>query len=610
MNSAILPDPLAHVAPRGGPTLRLFGEPTLLPRGRLASGWPYAKLAALLAVLADAVGQPVRRDWLAALLWPEGDGASLRRALYDLRRLWPARNGRAGAPVASRTHLWLEAGTRSDVTALHAAWQRLRAGAFDPAAGQAALALCQGEFASGLEVPGADDFALWLMQARARWERRAVEVALALAEHHGRHERWREALLAVTRASELAPDDESVRARLWQCQMAVGDPLAAAQDWRRVRDLLAAQGLQPGTALRAQAARLGLESEAAEAASDMDDEALADELARALRGGEAGVEALLGRALAHLRKASPARPHTLHGLLLRRTLMLRLMQAPWHGPMTELARMTEDLLCRPLPDDVRVDLVQTLATWHGWMGRGLRGEVLVRALGDAAYDADMPTPTRVRWWTTLALCHSCSTGDPELSIRAARAGLKCAAEAGVAWAEPGLQMLVANAALNRDASGDADVSSRALAAAEAAGPLRHFDLVNHRQLSAQWQLAHGELALALALAEQGIQQSRAAPFPLQGLSCTLLAVSARLLLGENEEADLPLRDAIVVARRIGAQGYLMNALTLAAVLDRRQGQPAAAASRVDEARAIARCCGVRRIRKIPPTLLEEALASA
>jgi hypothetical protein len=93
------------------------------------------------------------------------------------------------------------------------------------------------------------------------------------------------------------------------------------------------------------------------------------------------------------------------------------------------------------------------------------------------------------------------------------------------------------------------------------------------------------------------------------LSSALLAVSARMLLGQTDGAAEALQAAQSLARRIGSPGYLMNVLFLDAARSRRLGDRAGADSALAEAEAIARSCGVRRVRKIPPSLLDEARAS-
>jgi DNA-binding SARP family transcriptional activator len=600
------------LAPPPRPPLRLLGPVTLSRRGSADAGWPYAKLPALLAVLADAGSRPLRRDWLAALLWPERDAASLRRALYDLRRQLQPGVGGAAWVGATRDALWLTAALPTDLSCLDAAERSLQAGVPDLPLARRALVLWQGEFAAGLVVPGADDFALWLMQARAHWERRALRLAMAVAERLLHDGQAGEALAVARSALDRVPDAEAARALVWRCQVATGARLQAVQDVRRWQTLQAGQGLAPSAALQAAAADLGLAAAPAAAAQALPPElALAETLAQVLRQGPAGqpLEDLLEHVPLALAPGRGAAVSATQVLVWRRGLMLRLMHAPWQLPMSRLAAAAESLLCRPLADADRLDIVQTLATWHGWMGRGVRGEVLLRSLGALPRSA---TPAAaVRWEMTLALCHSCSTGDPERSIRAARRGLKLAREGAVPGCANAFWLLEANAAMNRGAPGDAPVARRALARAGRAEPLLRFDLVNHHQLSAQWQLLHGDAALALAEAEQGARMAQAVPFPLQGLSCALLVLQARLLLGEPAAPLAPRMDeALQLARRIGSQGYLMNALFVAAALSQRLGDRPGAARQRDEARAIARACGVQRLRKIAPGLLQEALVAA
>lgn len=248
------------VTPVGPPPamLCLMGEPVLRWQGRTNAPWAYAKLPALLAVLGDALQRPVPRPWLAALLWPERSPASLRRALYDLRRQIRSGPGTPTLVAASTQALWLDAGLPVDLAAIDAAWRDAQANRLSCADAAAALELWRGEFATGLEVAGADDFALWLMQARSRWEQRALQLALALAEQHLRESRAEQALDVARRAVERVPDAEAARAILWRCLVAGGDRLLAVQDWRRFQDLLAAQGLAPSAALRETAAGLGL----------------------------------------------------------------------------------------------------------------------------------------------------------------------------------------------------------------------------------------------------------------------------------------------------------------------------------------------------------------
>lgn len=604
--------PLRRALPAALPMLRLMGTPEVCWAGRRNPPWAYAKLPAVLAVLAASGRTPVRRDWLAALLWPDRDAASLRRALYDLRR--QLRHGGKGPPLieSSRQTLWLSAGLPTDLDLLLSAWRSCRSAEPDLALAERALALWRGEFAAGLVVPEAEDFDLWLMQTRAQWQQRALQLSMAVAEQRLRDGRADLALDVAQRAVEQLPDADSARAIVWRCLVAAGSRLQAAQDWRRHADLLAAQGLAPSAALAGVAADLGLGATPVPSSAPRDDAALVEALNQALRQGlpgGAGADILLDRTQQRLQGLPSAHASAEQRLMLRRALMLRLMHSPWHLPMSQLAAIAERQLCITASPAERLDLVQPLATWHGWMGRGLRGEVLLRSLGPAGPDDGLPLAARVRHEMTLALCHSCSTGDPERSIQAALRGLKLARDGAVPGCRHAFLMLVANAALNRDAPGDARRAEQALAEALDGEPLLRFDLVNHLQLSAQWQLAHGDTAHALALAEQGERMAQAVPFPLQGLSCGLLLLSAQLLLGEPAAALAERLEALIaLARRIGSQGYLMNALFIGTALARRRGDTGAAMARRAEAQAIAGACGVRRIRKVAAPLLQEALA--
>lgn len=586
--------------------LRLFGSVDVSWRGRRNPRWAYAKLPALLAVLGDAGHRGVRRDWLAALLWPDGDSASLRRALYDLRH--QLRHGGEGPALVEcgRDTLRLPEVLPSDVDVLHGAWRSRDRLDVDRAT--QAIAAWGGDFAAGVELHGCDEFDLWLRQARSRWQQRGLELALALAQAHLRSGDAPRAMEVARLAVERVPDAEPARTVVWRCLVAGGARLAAVDDWRRYESLMAAQGLHPSGALRRVAAELGLLAAAPAAPVADHERGLADALGLALRNGSGDPDALLRRAEAHLLGSDASATSV---PVLRRALTLRVMHAPWHDDTSRLAERAEALLCRPLADADRLDLIQPLATWHGWMGRGMHAEALLRGVGPIDDDEGLPAATRVRHAMTLALCHSCSTGDPVRSIRAARHGLRIARAGAVPGCGAALSMLVANAALNRGQSGDAALARRALAQALEEGPLQRFDLVNHHQLSAQWQLENGSPARALADAELGMRLAEAMPFPLQKLSCTLLAMCARLLMNEPAAALAgTVAEATRSARRIGSQGYLMNALLVGAVIAARQGDGGQANSALAEALTIARACGVRRVRKIPPALLREALAIA
>ena len=133
------------------------------------------KRLALLAYLALAATETVRRDALLALFWPElGDEEArraLRQALHHLRR-------------AIRADLFVTAGDevalRTDVLQCDAtAFERLVAeGRFDDA-----LALYRGDFFDGFHVDDvAPELQEWIERSRARLKRRAASTAWSAAD--------------------------------------------------------------------------------------------------------------------------------------------------------------------------------------------------------------------------------------------------------------------------------------------------------------------------------------------------------------------------------------------------------------------------------------------
>jgi serine/threonine-protein kinase len=188
--------------------LQLLGSQriTLETGGSLDAVVAQPKRFALLAYLALAAGDYVRRDIVLAVFWPELDQFAARRALrntlYQLRRTLGTEVlcTRGDEDIAVDCNaLWC------DVTALASA---VDAGRYDEA-----VALYQGELLRGFHLPGGgEEFEDWLLAARERSTRqvmRALEALIAREEGAGHPldaARW------AVRAQELAPYEE-VRVR-------------------------------------------------------------------------------------------------------------------------------------------------------------------------------------------------------------------------------------------------------------------------------------------------------------------------------------------------------------------------------------------------------------
>ena len=598
------------------PRLLLLGVPTL-ERGprREHPGWSYAKLPALLAVLAADGRKPVRREWLAALLWPDRNPASLRRALFELRREMGEAPRQASLLIASRQHLQLAPQLTTDLDVVESAWLSTRAAGsetLDVARACEAVALWRGELASDITLRDADDFDLWLLQARARWEQRCLAVALALVDHHLMQHDTIAATSIARLAVERTPAADAARAAWWRCLVTGGQAPLAAADWSAQSRLARDAGALPSAGLARAAAELGLDSVAApavdirppwRAGTDLD--ALVQSLGEVLRSGtgfdasELAVDELQrsmsGRALTP-RDVTPARI----------CFTARLHAAPWKQPMDELTHQLERLLLLDLPLADRLGLSWPLAIYHGWMGRGLRGEVLLSGVAHAMQSGQCKPGARVAFELAMALCHSCSTGDSDTSLRAARRGLRLARDEQLAGYRAPLHLVEANAAMNL---GDAAAGTRALRrVVRNDEALRPVDLAHYHQIGAYLRLIQGRHAEALAEAITGRELADRVGLPTQSMSCQVAALAARAALGEDSALAADFAACMRLTRRIGADGFLMNMHLLEAALCARRADFGRGAAALGSALAIARRCGVRRLRKLPVSLLLESLA--
>jgi DNA-binding SARP family transcriptional activator len=188
-------------------SLQVLG-PVTLQRDGLGLPLTVRKCAALLVLL--AVGGPISRPQVVALLWPALDQCqgrrNLRRELARLREL-----GAGAAVVADGDRLALDPAVAVDATA----WDRLT----DP---DAALSLWRGPLADSLVVDEAPPFMDWLAVERERC-----------------HCRWREHLDASVEASLAAGCTQDALAKL--DRLLADDPLQERHH-RRVMRLLADSG--------------------------------------------------------------------------------------------------------------------------------------------------------------------------------------------------------------------------------------------------------------------------------------------------------------------------------------------------------------------------------
>ncbi len=210
----------------GEPLVRYDGSPVRLT---------IRKGLALLALL--ALDGPALRVDLCRLLWPAFDrSTALRNLRRELARLREA--GLAGGLVLDRERLALAVGVAVDV---HGFEQALRDD--DPAA---ALALCRGRFAEGLELDDAPEFVAWVDDWRGRVDAArhdALERLAVRAEAAGDVRsslRWRQRILAEDALQER------LHREVMRLHGLLGEREAALAQYERCREVLERElGLAP-----------------------------------------------------------------------------------------------------------------------------------------------------------------------------------------------------------------------------------------------------------------------------------------------------------------------------------------------------------------------------
>jgi len=220
-------------------TVRLLGPPLVDVDGR-----PLAvdtrKAIALLAYLA-VENHAVRRDTLAARLWPNGDStrarAALRRTLSALRAgLDDGRLDLAGDAVTLRT-----AGIDLDVTRFRSL---AASGSLDDL--RAAVRLHRGPFLDGFGLRDAPDFDDWQQLVGDELRRELAAALERLADAEAAAGLAPAAIAAARRRLALDPLHEPAHRRLMELYAAAGDRAAALAQYREcVRQLHRELGVAP-----------------------------------------------------------------------------------------------------------------------------------------------------------------------------------------------------------------------------------------------------------------------------------------------------------------------------------------------------------------------------
>jgi DNA-binding SARP family transcriptional activator/TolB-like protein len=203
-------------------TLRLLGGAWIEgPDGALPGRAAQPRRLALLALLASAGGQPVSRDKLIALLWPESSPESARHSLADSVYVLGRELG-ASPVVAVGNSLRLNTAVVSSDLA-----------GFDQALGsgdlERAIGLYGGPFLEGLNIREAFEFEEWVGHERERLERALCQALERLALEAMAGSRPKEAARWLRSLVEHEPYSGRVVARLMEALAASGDLAGALQ---------------------------------------------------------------------------------------------------------------------------------------------------------------------------------------------------------------------------------------------------------------------------------------------------------------------------------------------------------------------------------------------
>jgi DNA-binding SARP family transcriptional activator len=210
-------------------SLRLFGQAEAFCGG-ISTQLPSRRAGWLLAILALREGQPIERQSLAGLVWPDSsdDGAlhNLRQTLAGLRRaLGPA--AELLTAVSPRS-ICMEMSDRIWVDALR--FDKL-AEATDPEAMERATDLYRGPLLEGCDEPFA-------IEHRGTRERAFLGLVERLAAHHSSHRDHSRAVALLRRAVATDPYHESAVRGLMTSLADSGEAPAALEAYRNFRSRL------------------------------------------------------------------------------------------------------------------------------------------------------------------------------------------------------------------------------------------------------------------------------------------------------------------------------------------------------------------------------------
>lgn len=187
-------------------------------KGESVDGFESQKVRALFAYLACQREQPLTRDHLAAVFWPEKDEESarrnLRQSLYNLRGLFP----RDQSPIAATRHrigldstvgAWVDACVFEDTLDTAERGDRLDINRLTEA-----VSLYRGDFLAGFQVKDSEEFDHWLAAQQERLREKVVAALQLLIDGYVERGEYRPGIQYAQRLVAIDPLSEDAHQKL------------------------------------------------------------------------------------------------------------------------------------------------------------------------------------------------------------------------------------------------------------------------------------------------------------------------------------------------------------------------------------------------------------
>ena len=234
-------------------TLTLFGSMRVTLDGSPVTTFESDKARALLAYLAIESRQPLSRETLAGLLWPEQPESrarhSLRQALYNLRRALKDQKVQPG--VLSSTRDTIQFNRDSDCWLDVEAFDRLVGArtSGEPTSHllSEAVELYRGSLLEGFSLDDSVPFEEWLLVRREQYRRQVLDALHQLTTAHMERAEYDEALRYAWRLVDADPwREEAQRQVMWLLAL-TGQRAAALAQFETCRQMLREEfGVEPG----------------------------------------------------------------------------------------------------------------------------------------------------------------------------------------------------------------------------------------------------------------------------------------------------------------------------------------------------------------------------